>query len=417
MKIRVALCCGIAVACGTGAAGRLVADPGPDRTVPAGTPVEFDGSGSRGQITSYDWNFGDGSERQQGAKVAHTFASEGDFQVSLTVRGPGGADTKAVLVHVGKGCVAKAVVSVGTVDSQPGVPVAFDGSASTGCADSTVISYRWEFGDGVVEEGDASKARVNHTYAAQGTYQVLLRITDARGTSGSATRTVNVGITAGKPAAICPGPVSTVTGRLTSFTGSANIPGGGTIATYTWTFSDDNTTETTNPATHKFMRTGTFTVSLVVATQDGRKSDPCSPATTVTVTAPIDYSGNWGPLNPTTPTMGGDCSFAVGFPATALVLTQTGMNMSAAPSGNGWPAGVTLSGAQEPAPAETFLLGASGSAESKPGCSGTVTPRHTVSLTFTSPTRLTGSWRIGYSFLGDPLCNCSATATFYGIKQ
>ena len=53
----------------------------------------FDASGSSdldGTITSYAWNFGDGSAGQ-GVQVAHTYAAAGTYPVTLTVTDDGGA--------------------------------------------------------------------------------------------------------------------------------------------------------------------------------------------------------------------------------------------------------------------------------------------------------------------------------------
>ena len=50
--------------------------------------VSFSGEGSTdtdGQIVAYEWDFGDGSPRVQGATATHTFTRKGSFEVSLKV--------------------------------------------------------------------------------------------------------------------------------------------------------------------------------------------------------------------------------------------------------------------------------------------------------------------------------------------
>ena len=54
-----------------------------------GSPVQFDGSGSSGVITTYLWNFGDGSSAQ-GVSPTHTYALPGTYTITLTVFGSGG---------------------------------------------------------------------------------------------------------------------------------------------------------------------------------------------------------------------------------------------------------------------------------------------------------------------------------------
>lgn len=67
--------------------------------------VNFDAGGSSdpdGQITSYRWDFGDGSTGT-GHSVAHTYRNEGSYQVRLTVRDDDGASTtSSTTINVGQ---------------------------------------------------------------------------------------------------------------------------------------------------------------------------------------------------------------------------------------------------------------------------------------------------------------------------
>ncbi len=323
LRLSIALALLTAGGCGTPPA-RPIANPGPDRTAQVGVTVPFDGSGSTGTITSYTWDFGDGSATATGVQVTHTYTANGDYGAALTVRGPGGADTKTAVIHVG-----------------PSV---------------------------------------------------------------------------GKPVAICPPATSAQTGQPTSFSGNGSDPGGVSITTYTWTFSDDSSTATGQTVTHTYASAGSFTVSLVVGTSDGRTSDPCT--TPVTVTTPVNYSGAWI-LNPAGTSMTGCSQFGQSFPAACLAIGQDGGWMTATPAGNGWPGGVTLSGSEDPPPAApgTFRLQATMGATTMGSCSS-ANPTESVVLNFTSPTTATGTWQVLYSFSCVPAqtcsfsCNCDAQQTF-----
>ena len=69
----------------------------------------------------------------------------------------------------------------------------FDGSGSTD-PDGSVVSYAWDLGDGTSATGPSP----SHTYAAAGTYPVILTVTDNEGATGDDSQAVSAG---GSPAA------------------------------------------------------------------------------------------------------------------------------------------------------------------------------------------------------------------------
>jgi hypothetical protein len=66
--------------------------------------------------------------------------------------------------------------------SRPGVPVAFNASASTD-PDGSIASYDWAFGDGAQDLNGGSTP--SHVYAKPGTYETRLTLTDNEGCSTS----------------------------------------------------------------------------------------------------------------------------------------------------------------------------------------------------------------------------------------
>lgn len=85
---------------------------------------------------------------------------------------------------------------------QAPLEVSFNASASSD-PDGTITGYAWNFGDGAVGTG----VTTSRTFAAAGSYAVVLTVTDSRGATASTTRLVTV--TAGPP----PASVS-VSGRI-----------------------------------------------------------------------------------------------------------------------------------------------------------------------------------------------------------
>jgi subtilisin family serine protease len=75
----------------------------------------------------------------------------------------------------------------GPYSAQAGRAVQFNGGGSSD-SDGTIISYRWEFGDGTNGAGVAP----SHVYTAARTYDVILTVADDRGGSATAGTTVTV---------------------------------------------------------------------------------------------------------------------------------------------------------------------------------------------------------------------------------
>jgi len=148
-------------------------------TVCEGTATQFTSTSTGQDITSYQWNFGDG-QTGSGQTVTHTYANANTYQVTLTVGTAGGNCTDQFTQAV-------------TVNAQPtsnftytsvcrGNPTVFT-STSTG---QGITSYQWNFGDGQTGSGQ----EVSHTYAQAGDYPVTLTVS----TNGQCTdqRTITV---------------------------------------------------------------------------------------------------------------------------------------------------------------------------------------------------------------------------------
>ncbi|CAN0451331.1 unnamed protein product, partial [Laminaria digitata] len=141
----------------------------------AGTfDVDFDASGSTddGSIVSWDWDFGDGNTGF-GETSMHTYTTVGTYTVMLTVTDDEGA--------IGEVIMDVNVVNEDPVASFAATPIAgtldvdFDASGSTD--DGSIVSWDWDFGDGNTDAGEI----LSHTYAAAGTYTVMLTVTDNLG--------------------------------------------------------------------------------------------------------------------------------------------------------------------------------------------------------------------------------------------
>lgn len=150
-----------------------------------GVTVTFDGSGSLGNITDYDWDFGDGN-LASGVVVTHAYAAPGTYTVRLVVRDNASlTDTETQFLRVNAPPIASFVAD--PPQTVMGVAVTFNASTSSD-PDGTVASFAWTFGDGDSGTG----ILVTHTYREKGVFAVTLIVTDGDGVAAQATRSVLV---------------------------------------------------------------------------------------------------------------------------------------------------------------------------------------------------------------------------------
>jgi PKD repeat protein len=169
--------------------------------------VSFDGSKSApgsGSITSYAWDFGDGSSGS-GAQVSHTYTKAGKYAVILTVTNSDKLTNQAkhgITIAAQQQQQQKqqqqqqssnphpptAVIS-GSSSGKVGKSISFSAKGSQpGSGSKKITQEVWSFGDG----GTASGAHVSHKYSAPGTYTVTLTVTNDKNLTSSATRSVTI---------------------------------------------------------------------------------------------------------------------------------------------------------------------------------------------------------------------------------
>src|SRR5437016_12282813 len=82
MRMRVVFCLLVLLSC----VKRITPDPGGDRTTYAGVPLRFGEAQQVPEETRIFWDFGDGTQPQQGPSVVHSFSRAGVYTVVETIK-------------------------------------------------------------------------------------------------------------------------------------------------------------------------------------------------------------------------------------------------------------------------------------------------------------------------------------------
>ncbi|GIK27489.1 MAG: hypothetical protein BroJett007_06270 [Chloroflexota bacterium] len=204
---------------------------------------------STGQIDSYFWEFGDGTQAVD-QNPAHAYPFEGSFTVRLTVSNAGGSNTSEQLVTVTAPLPPAPVASF--TYSTNNLDVQFS-DLSTG----TIDSWFWDFGDGTTA-GDQNPF---HTYATPGTYRVILTVSNAGGSNQSAQ---DVTVSAAVPNAPVPDFTFDVSDLTVTFTDATS----GEVTDRLWEFGDGGSSAEVNP-TYTYTAYGEYTVRLTVSNAGG----------------------------------------------------------------------------------------------------------------------------------------------------
>lgn len=235
-------------------------------TIAIGESVTFDASSSYTNVSSYRWDFGDGTIRTvSNPSISHQYTAVGSNLIVLVVS-YNGIDSFQ----------ASSYINVTSAPPPPGVPiVSFSFNPTTGYANTTTFNFSgsavysgsidqwdWDFGDG---SPNAITQNTTHTFSNNRNFNVVLSATHLCGDvakTGTLTKVLPV-----KPKAYFT-PISTKTitaGDSVTFDGTGS---GVTVTNWTWNFSD-GPTQTGSVVSHVFSTAGTYSITLVATGTDG----------------------------------------------------------------------------------------------------------------------------------------------------
>ncbi len=237
--------------------------------------ITFTNTTEGGTLTyTYEWNFGDGSAVSTSSSPIHVYASDGAYQVTLMAtdsNGESNISTQEVVINTSP---IASFTSSGNNET-----IIFTNSSSGGVGG---LTYSWNFGDGTTSTGQSP----SHTFADDGSFNVILTITDGEARTSSSTE-ISVIDTA--PSASF---TSSKNNLVVIFTNTST--GGRNGLTYSWDFGDGNSSTSTSPS-HTYPATGTF--SVVLTTTDGA-GNAVTNSQSVSVQAKAEESsGGGGSIN------------------------------------------------------------------------------------------------------------------------
>lgn len=212
---------------------------------------------SDNNIVEYNWDFDSDGEADASAETAqYTFQEAGTYLVTVTVTdAEENSSTDTVTVEViSQGL--QAALTVDEIEGEVPLTVTFDASGSS-YQDGSIVSYRWDFGDGSPTRIDT--ASVSYRYTTVGSYTATVTAISNDGKED--TTSVNITV---RPVSVqaCFTPSATTGPAPLSVTFDPSCSSG-TITRYYWDFT--GSTSRDRKPTYTFQNPGNYSVTLEVS--------------------------------------------------------------------------------------------------------------------------------------------------------
>jgi gliding motility-associated-like protein len=205
-----------------------------------------------GNITQWNWTFGDGSPASSSPSPTHTFVAAGNYTISLQITDANGCKntfSKITYIKVSNSNLVAGFTAAPSIGCKAPASIKFT-NTSTGTG---TITYSWAFGDSKT----STSTSPTNIYAAAGTYTVTLTASTSAGCAKTSTTTMTV--LGASNVAFKASDSSACLGTTIAFT-DKTLPAPGT---WKWDFGDGGTSVLQNP-NHLYGAAGTYTVKLKV---------------------------------------------------------------------------------------------------------------------------------------------------------
>ena len=207
-------------------------------------------------ISSWIWDFGDGSALVPEQNSSHTYSSSGSFNIKMIVvdnLGCSGFITKPI--NISDNPTADFTVNDACVHQT----AQFNSISSAGAG--TLTNYSWNFGDNIF----SNEQNPEHVYTVYNTYAVQLLVENEAGCKHDTTKNITV----------FPLPIPNFTSSITegcqplSITFTSSSTSTTNIMDELWDFGDGNTIRSDSIVSHTFNSAGIFSIQLTVTSSNG----------------------------------------------------------------------------------------------------------------------------------------------------
>ncbi len=225
----------------------------------APTAISFyDRSSYPSYISSYKWDFGDGSPvSTEKNPNGHIYAEGGDYDVTLTITGLSGCvASKTIPIHI-KGPSGK----FSYADYIGCAPFKFTASVNG----KNVSSYSWDFLDGKLSPDQSS---VTHTYTDTGLFKPNVVLFSSEGCKLKLEMDKNV-IVDGVKADFSIDQDKFCNEGTVNFIDKSTVPSFSSITNYLWTFGDGTTFNGKTPPPHNYTAPGKYKATVKVISEHG----------------------------------------------------------------------------------------------------------------------------------------------------
>jgi PKD repeat protein len=233
----------------------------------AAATTTFDTTGTAdpdGTIAIRSWNYGDGST---GSVDSHVYAAAGTYTATLTVTDNQGASASKSLTVTVAAPNQPPVVAVQVSGASVAAATTTFNTTGTADPDGSIAARNWVYGDGSTGTIDS------HVYAAAGTYNASLTVTDNLGATASKSVTVTVvPAPAGNLPPVADAAAATpepVVFRTVNFDTTGTRDPDGRIVAAVWDYGDG---QTGSSNAHTYSAAGKYTATYTVTDNGGAKA-------------------------------------------------------------------------------------------------------------------------------------------------